>query len=122
MMFTLLCQIIYYIHSTVYNCILLVKVTNYQFYSDILCSIDIDNREIWRLIRKVLIELHTDLPDLLKPSIADLDKEMYEVGLINHDVLKRPTYHVMIGDFLTGINFMKSHNELQENMKNFLMI
>ena len=87
---------------------------NYQFYSDILCSIDTDNREIWRLIRKVLIEHHTDLPGLLKPSLADLAKEMLEVGLINDDVLKKPTYHDIIGDFLTRINFMKNHTELQK--------
>ena len=48
-------------------------------------------------------------------------KEMFVVGLIN-DLLRKPTYHDIIGDFLTGINFIKNHTELQENIKNFLMI
>ena len=47
---------------------------------------------------------------------------MFEVGLINDDVLKKPTYHDIIGDFLTRINFMKNHTELQEYIKKFLMI
>ena len=97
----------------------MVKSTN-QF--DILYSIDIDNREIWRLIRKVLIEHCADLSDLLKPLLANLAKEMFAVGLISDDVLKKPTYSDVIGDFLTRINFMKNRTELQEHIKKFLMI
>ena len=98
---------------------ILVKST-YRF--DILCSTDIDNREIWRLIRKALIKNYADLYDLLKPLIADLAKEMFAVGLISNDVLNKPTYINIMGDFLTRISFMKNHTELQQHIKKFLMI
>ena len=45
---------------------------------------------------------------------------MFAVGLISNDILKRPTYSDIIGDFLTRINFIKNHTELQEHK--FLMI
>ena len=88
----------------------------------ILCSIDIDIGEISTLIRRVLTEHRADLPDLLKPSLADLAKEMFAVGLINDDVLKKPTYSDIMGDFLTRIKFMKNRTKLQEYVKMFLMI
>lgn len=69
MMLTLLHQIIYFKKFNLYNHIL-VKSTNQLF--DISCSIDIDNRETWRLIMKVLTEHYADLSGLLKPLIADL--------------------------------------------------
>ena len=45
---------------------------------------------------------------------------MFAVGLISNDVLKKPTYSDIMGDFLTRINFIKNHTELQEHK--FLMI
>ena len=42
---------------------------------------------------------------------------MFAVGLISNDVLKKPTYSNIMGDFLTRINFMKNHTELQEHNK-----
>ena len=98
---------------------ILVKST-YQFY--MLCSTDIDIGEIWRLIKKAHIKNYADLYDLLKPLIADLANEMFAVGLITNDVLNKPTYSDIMGDFLTRINFMKNHTELQEHVNNFLMI
>ena len=89
--------------------------STYQF--DILCSTDIDNGEIWRLIRKALIKNYADLYDLLKPLIADLAKEMFAVGLISNDVLNKPTYSDIMGDFLTRINFMKNHIDLQQHIR-----
>ena len=103
-----------------YNHVLVLLIN--QFYHYILWSIDIDIREIWRLIRRVLTEHHADLPGLLKPSLADLAKEMFIVGLISDDVLKNPTYSNIIGDFLTGINSMKNCTKLQKYVKMFLMI
>lgn len=79
-------------------------------------------REIWRLIRKVLTEHQADLPGLLKPSLADLAKEMFAATLISDEVQEKPTYYNIIGDFLRRINSMKSRTKLQENVKTFLKI
>ena len=93
----------------------------YRLYTKSLYSIDSDKREILILIEKVL-KKHTDLHGLLKPSLADLAKEMFAAGLISDDILKKPTYSEIIGDFLTKINFKNNHTELQEHIKKFLMI
>ena len=69
-------------------------------------------------IKKVLGK-HADLRSLLEPSLADLAKEMFASDLISDDVLKKPTYSEIIGDFLTRINSKKSHTEIQEHIKKF---
>ena len=42
---------------------------------------------------------------------------MFAVGLISNDVLNKPTYSDIMGDFLKRTNFMKNHTELQEHVK-----
>ena len=83
-------------------------------------SIDVDISEMRRLIRKVLTNKHAALVSLPKASLPSLAAEMYSVGLISIGIKEKPTFDVIIGEFIAGVGFQSGHTDLEEDLKKFL--
>ena len=82
---------------------------------------DIDISRVRKLIRKVLAKNYAALEELSIRSLPHLAEELFATGLISRKVVEGPTFDGIISEFMAGISFKTSLNELQEYLSIFLI-
>ena len=63
---------------------------------------------------------YATLKGALEGSMESFAGEMYQADLINREAMKSHNYDVIMGQFISGMNFIHSISELQEHCQVFV--
>ena len=71
-------------------------------------------------LKKVLNSMQADLHDIFQMSIDSISNQLVQVDIITSDVQKSPSYDAIISQFVGGMKFISTQEELEDYCKVFI--
>ena len=81
-----------------------------------------DTHQLVECIKRVFDQNYSSLGSLFEDSIDIIASEMLQAGLISRHVAKKPTFHLLINDFTSGMVFMRKIDEIVNHIIKFLRV
>ena len=71
-------------------------------------------------LEQVLTDNYVSLHGIFQQSIGDISNELLQAGIITQTVQKSPSYDAIVSQFVGGMNFISTQEELEEHCKVFV--
>ena len=84
--------------------------------------IQANTHQLVECIKRVFDQNYSSLGSLFEDSIDIIASEMLQAGLISRHVVKKPTFHLLINDFTSGMIFMSKTDESVNHITKFLRV
>ena len=81
-----------------------------------------DPHQLVECIKLVFDQNYSSLGSLFEDSIDVIASEMLQAGLISRHVAKKPTFHLLINDFTSGMVFMRKADTIINHIIKFLRV
>ena len=81
-----------------------------------------DPHQLVECIKLVFDQNYSSLGILFEDSIDIIASEMLQAGLISRHVAKKPTFHLLINDFTSGMVFMRKADKIINHTTKFLRV
>ena len=73
-------------------------------------------------IKKVFDQNYASLENLFKHAINDIASVMLQAGLISRHIVTKSTFHLLINEFITGMDFMRRRDKIINHIVKFLKV
>ena len=81
-----------------------------------------DPHQLVECIKLIFDQNYSSLGSLFEDSIDIIASEMLQAGLISRHVAKKPTFHLLINDFTSGMVFMRKADKIINHITKFLRV
>ena len=104
------------------DCCITEMITNICSYSTGNDLTEADPHQLVECIKRVFDQNYSSLGSLFEDSIDVIAREMLQAGLISRHVAKKPTFHLLINDFTSGMVFMRKADKIINHIIKFLRV
>ena len=77
-------------------------------------------KSVIKALEQVLTDNYVSLHGIFQETIGDISNELRQAGIITQAVHKSPSYNAIICQFVGGMNFISTQEELEEYCKVFI--
>ena len=104
------------------DCCITEMITNICSYSTVNDLTEADPHQLVECIKRLFDQNYSSLGSLFEDSIDVIAREMLQAGLISRHVAKKPTFHLLINDFTSGMVFMRKADKIINHIFKFLRV
>ena len=79
-----------------------------------------ENDKIIKILHHILTNNHVNLQNIFQVSVGSISNELFQAGIITHDVQQSPKYDPIINQFVSGMKIRRKQRDLEEYCKKFI--